>query len=89
MIRGSKLYERSEDPVYAMEHDLPLDLDYYVENQLKGPIDRVFECVFPNYESNNIFHGASTQSIINLQTVSKTKGLGAFTKVLYKCNYQI
>lgn len=80
-----KLYERSEDPVYAMENELPLDLEYYVENQLRGPIDRIFEVVFPRYSGNDVFQGKSTLLITSTQQVSKQKGLGMFVSTVYKC----
>lgn len=82
-----KLYERSEDPVYAMENELPLDLEYYVENQLRGPVDRIFEVVFPRYSGNDVFQGKATLSITSTQQVSKQKGLGMFVSTIYKCNF--
>lgn len=42
---GTPAYERAEDPLYAMEHGLPIDADYYVEHQLKQPLLRIFEPV--------------------------------------------
>jgi len=41
----AKVYERAEDPLFALEHDLPVDADYYLESQLKQPLVRVFELV--------------------------------------------
>jgi DNA polymerase delta subunit 1 len=35
--------ERAEDPAYAAEHGLPLDLLYYVEHQLKSPVCALLE----------------------------------------------
>ena len=81
-----KLYERSEDPVYVMDNEVPIDLEYYVENQLQGPIDRIFEVVFPNYSSKDLFQGKHTLNITNNQQVSKQKGLGAFASKVYKCS---
>ena len=28
--KEAKLYEKSEDPLYALEHNLPLDFEYYL-----------------------------------------------------------
>jgi DNA polymerase delta subunit 1 len=84
--KNTKLYERSEDPVYTMDKELPIDLDYYVENQLQGPIDRIFEVVFTNYISDDVFHGKATLNIVNNQQVSKQKGsLGSFVSTIYRC----
>jgi DNA polymerase delta subunit 1 len=30
--KGSKLYERSEDPIWVLQHDLALDFSYYMDN---------------------------------------------------------
>jgi DNA polymerase delta subunit 1 len=30
--KGAKGYEKSEDPLYALENNLPLDYNYYLEN---------------------------------------------------------
>jgi len=30
--KGSKAYEKSEDPIYALEHNIPIDFVYYIEN---------------------------------------------------------
>jgi DNA polymerase delta subunit 1 len=46
MIRSTKnanCYEKSEDPLYALEHDLPIDYQYYLDHHLKQPLIRLFE----------------------------------------------
>lgn len=68
-----------------MDNECPLDLDYYVENQLRGPIDRIFEVVFPHYSGNDVFQGKATLSITSTQQVSKQKGMGMFVSTVYKC----
>lgn len=40
--KGSKMYENSEDPKYVLEKDLPIDTNYYIENQIKKPLLRIF-----------------------------------------------
>ncbi|CAM9471318.1 unnamed protein product, partial [Phaeothamnion confervicola] len=37
-----------EDPVYVLEHNMPLDTDYYLQNQLKNPLTRLFEPIIEN-----------------------------------------
>ena len=34
---------RAEDPAYALEKNMPLDTDYYVEKQILPPVLRIFE----------------------------------------------
>lgn len=53
VIQGSKgqaQYERAEDPLYVLEHNLPIDTQHYLET-LKGPLMRIFEGVMSNPES--------------------------------------
>lgn len=53
--RKSKLYENSEDPQYALEKDLPIDIEYYVEKQLKPPMKRIFDVAEKDHD---IFTGS-------------------------------
>lgn len=36
-------YERSEDPLYVLDNNIPIDTKYYLEHQLSNPIMRIFE----------------------------------------------
>lgn len=40
---GAKNYEKSEDPIYVLENSVPIDTKYYLDNQLSGPLTRIFE----------------------------------------------
>ena len=40
---GAAAYEKSEDPLYVLEHNVPIDTRYYLENQLSKPLMRIFE----------------------------------------------
>ncbi|KAF9462946.1 delta DNA polymerase [Collybia nuda] len=42
-IKGAAAYEKSEDPLYVLENNLPIDTKYYLENQLSKPLLRIFE----------------------------------------------
>ena len=42
-IRGAAAYEKSEDPLYVLENNIPIDTKYYLENQLSKPLLRIFE----------------------------------------------
>lgn len=35
--KACKLFERSEDPAYAISNNLPIDTDYYLHQQLENP----------------------------------------------------
>jgi DNA polymerase delta subunit 1 len=36
-------YEKAEDPIYVLEHNIPIDTKYYLDNQLAKPLERIFE----------------------------------------------
>ena len=38
--KGAQAYLKSEDPIYVLEHNLTLDVDWYLNHQLRGPIER-------------------------------------------------
>lgn len=40
--------EKAEDPDYVREHDLPLDILYYVHHQLESPITALLELLVPD-----------------------------------------
>ena len=40
---GAAAYEKSEDPLYVLDNNLPIDTKYYLENQLSKPLMRIFE----------------------------------------------
>jgi DNA polymerase delta subunit 1 len=42
---GAAAYEKSEDPIYVLENNIPIDTNYYLENQLSKPLLRIFEPV--------------------------------------------
>jgi DNA polymerase delta subunit 1 len=40
---GAAAYEKSEDPLYVLDNNVPIDTKYYLENQLAKPLLRIFE----------------------------------------------
>lgn len=36
-------YDRSEDPLYVLDKNIPIDTKYYLDNQLSKPLLRIFE----------------------------------------------
>jgi DNA polymerase delta subunit 1 len=66
MIKGSqgaKNYERSEDPLYVLEHNLPIDTRYYLDNQLAKPLTRIFEPVIGDKKALSLLQGDHTRTI--------------------------
>jgi DNA polymerase delta subunit 1 len=41
-------YERAEDPVYFKENNMKIDVEYYVEHQLRNPVTLLLGALFPN-----------------------------------------
>ncbi|KAF1328474.1 DNA polymerase delta catalytic subunit, partial [Globisporangium splendens] len=41
--KATPLYEKAEDPVFALENNVPIDCDYYLKQQLQNPLERIFE----------------------------------------------
>ncbi|KAL5037094.1 hypothetical protein BDV3_006196 [Batrachochytrium dendrobatidis] len=65
IIKGSKdapAYEKAEDPIYVLEHNLPIDTKYYLENQLSKPLLRIFEPVLGE-KASSLLAGDHTRSI--------------------------
>jgi hypothetical protein len=42
---GAKAYEKAEDPIYALENNLPIDVQHYLDHHLTQPLMRIFEPV--------------------------------------------
>ena len=44
IVKGEgKMYEKAEDPVWARDHSVPLDYQYYFTNQFKKPVQDLLE----------------------------------------------
>lgn len=46
--KGAKTYEKAEDPIYALEHNLPIDCQHYLEHHLSLPLTRIFDPIMKN-----------------------------------------
>jgi DNA polymerase delta subunit 1 len=88
IIKGpakSKIYERAEDPLYVVLNGLELDHNYYLENQLKKPLIRIFDPILKNAEKE-LFSGEHTRIVhkSKMQQTSKA-GFGGFIKIKKTC----
>ncbi|KAG1677462.1 hypothetical protein FOA52_001918 [Chlamydomonas sp. UWO 241] len=41
--KGAKAWEKAEDPIYALDNNLPIDVQHYLEHHLSQPLLRLFE----------------------------------------------
>ena len=79
--RGTKNYENAEDPIYVMEKNLPIDFDYYIEKQLKKPLDRIFSLMTKN--TDVIFKGNHNLT----RYIPKLGADSAMSKFIVKKNF--
>nr|GEU98375.1 DNA polymerase delta catalytic subunit [Tanacetum cinerariifolium] len=80
--KGAKAYEKSEDPIYVLENNIPIDPQYYLENQISKPLLRIFEPILKN-ASSELLHGSHTRAI-SISTPS-TGGIMKFAKKQLTC----
>ncbi|KAL1881786.1 DNA-directed DNA polymerase delta [Diaporthe australafricana] len=80
---GSKNFENSEDPIYVLEHNVPIDTKYYLDNQLAKPLGRIFEPILGETKAKSLLAGAHTRSIaVAAPTIG---GLMKFAKKTQTC----
>ncbi|KAG5529015.1 hypothetical protein RHGRI_029623 [Rhododendron griersonianum] len=80
--KGAKAYERSEDPIFVLENNIPIDPQYYLENQISKPLLRIFEPILKN-ASKELLQGSHTRSI-SISTPSNS-GIMKFAKKQLSC----
>ncbi|KAI8780966.1 DNA polymerase delta catalytic subunit [Biomphalaria glabrata] len=82
--KGTAAYLKSEDPIYVLENNIPIDTQYYLENQLSKPLLRIFEPILgENKAASVLLKGEHTRT--KTVVMSKVGGLSAFTKKKSTC----
>lgn len=61
---GAKNYEKSEDPLYVLEHSVPIDTKYYLDNQLANPLGRIFEPILGKTKSQSLRKSPNLSTMI-------------------------
>eukprot|EP00669_Euglena_mutabilis_P012509 TRINITY_DN7145_c0_g1_i1.p1 TRINITY_DN7145_c0_g1~~TRINITY_DN7145_c0_g1_i1.p1 ORF type:complete len:428 (+),score=148.04 TRINITY_DN7145_c0_g1_i1:264-1547(+) len=82
--KGAKAFEKSEDPIYVLEHNLPIDATYYLEQQLGPPLERLFEALLDN-PRKTLLQGEHTRSISVATPSRAVGGIMKFAKVTITC----
>lgn len=86
MVRGAtgaKNFEKSEDPLYVLEHNVPIDTKYYLDNQLAKPLGRIFEPILGANKARSLLTGDHTRVVsVAAPTVG---GLMKFAKKTQTC----
>ncbi|XP_057373980.1 DNA polymerase delta catalytic subunit-like [Daphnia carinata] len=75
--KNTPAYLKAEDPIFVLEHSVPIDAQYYFENQLSKPLVRIFEPILGSKAESLLLHGdhTRTRSVVT----SKIGGLASFT----------
>ncbi|KEG11952.1 DNA polymerase delta catalytic subunit [Trypanosoma grayi] len=81
--KGAKAYERSEDPIYVLDNNIPIDTQYYLEHQLAPPLLRVFEGVLD--DPSVLIKGEHTRHIAVTAPSKNAGGLMKFVKFQLQC----
>jgi DNA polymerase delta subunit 1 len=82
--KGSKGYEKSEDPLFALQNNIPIDYQFYLDNQIKLPLLRLFEPILKNPESE-LFQGEHTRNIYVPPKGAQASGIFKFAVVKKSC----
>jgi DNA polymerase delta subunit 1 len=83
--KGARAYERSEDPLYALENNLSIDAQHYIEHQLTQPLLRIFGPIMGDDKKaeSELFCGDHTRK---LHTPTPQGGaLSMFVKKSLRC----
>lgn len=51
--KGTPAYKKAEDPIYVLENNVPIDTEYYLENQLAKPLLRIFEPILGDSKAHS------------------------------------
>jgi len=76
--RGAPAYEKSEDPLFALENNVPLDTNYYLKNQLSKPLLRIFGPIIGEKAESELLHGDHTRHIVKATPTTAKGGMMAF-----------
>ncbi|KAK7098957.1 DNA polymerase delta catalytic subunit-like [Littorina saxatilis] len=82
--KGTAAYLKSEDPIFVLENNIPIDTKYYLENQLSKPLLRIFEPILGDKKAESVLLRGDHTRTKTVMT-SKVGGLAAFTKKRSTC----
>lgn len=77
-VKGSPGYQKAEDPIYVLENNIPIDANYYLENQLSKPLVRIFEPILGDKAESLLLKGDHTRT--KTVATSRVSALSAFTR---------
>nr|BCB92279.1 DNA polymerase delta catalytic subunit [Cyzicus gifuensis] len=81
--KGTPAYMKAEDPIFVLENNVPIDSNYYMENQLSKPLLRIFEPILGPKAESILLRGDHTRS--RSMVTSKVGAMAAFTTRKVSC----
>lgn len=82
--KGAANFEKSEDPIYVLENNIPIDSKWYLTNQLSKPLTRIFEPIIDNVEKS-LLQGDHTRKIFIPTPTAKKGSLMMFAQKKVTC----
>ncbi|TMS15409.1 DNA polymerase delta catalytic subunit [Larimichthys crocea] len=82
--KGAAAYMKSEDPIYVLENTIPIDTQYYLEQQLSKPLLRIFEPILGESKAESVLLKGDHTRCKTVLT-SKIGGLMAFAQKRSTC----
>lgn len=83
--KGAKAHEKAEDPIYALENNLPIDAQHYLEHHLSQPLMRLFEPILGEKRAKSLLTGEHTRAIQVSTPSAGAGGIMKFAKKTLKC----
>jgi DNA polymerase elongation subunit (family B) len=62
--------QRAEDAEYAKEHNIPIDVLYYIKNQVITPLVTLLQLYYKQAESDILNHTEIAQKMVTLQALT-------------------
>ncbi|PWA33263.1 hypothetical protein CCH79_00013575 [Gambusia affinis] len=82
--KGAAAYMKSEDPIFVLENNIPIDTQYYLEQQLSKPLLRIFEPILGETKAESVLLKGDHTRCKTVLT-SKVGGLMAFAQKRSTC----
>lgn len=82
--KNTNASEKSEDPIFVLENNKPIDTDYYLNHQIKKPLLRIFEPILGDAKAQSILFSGDHMRAKSIVT-STVGGLVAFTQKKETC----
>ena len=76
----------AEDPIYVLENEIPINVEYYIKNQLQKPLERLFIPIVGRKRTAEIFGGDHTLKRVKVMPKKSSGGIMGFVQMMKVCN---